>query len=226
MDGHDERWEAKQAHYQDPRVVADYEARRFRGWRQRGSTARKWQRIQALVGGDLSRARAVLDLPCGTGRFTRQLLAAGAPLVNADLSHAMLGAAERVARTAPGSSHFRGSVQCDVARLPFCDDAFDVVLSIRFLFHVPRPLRPVVLAELARVTRRWLVLDVRHKYCVTTHTKRLRAWLARERPPSPRYSLREIGEDLAASGLVLRRRVWLAPLFSEKMLLLCEKPRR
>ncbi len=218
-----DRWAAKQAHYQDPRVVAEYDARRFHGWRQRGSTARKWQLIESLVGGDLRSARAVLDLPCGTGRFTRELLDVGAPLVNADLSHAMLAAAERVARTKP--EHFRGSVQCDVSRLPFRDDAFDVVLSIRFLFHVPPALRPAVLRELARVSRRWIVLDVRHKYCVTTHTKRLRAWLLRKRAPTPRYSLREIEADLRASGLVLRRRVWLAPLFSEKMLLLCEKSR-
>jgi ubiquinone/menaquinone biosynthesis C-methylase UbiE len=223
MDGDQTRWTAKQAHYQDPRVVAEYDAHRFRGRHQRGSTARKWRRIQSLVGGDLSSARAVLDLPCGNGRFTRELLDAGAPLVNADLSRAMLGAAARVAGAAPRG--FRGSVQCDVAHLPFRDDAFDIVLSIRFLFHVPRALRPALLAEMARVSRRWLVIDVRHKYCVTTHTKRLRAWLSRKRPPSPRYSLREIDADLAAAGLVLRRRVWLAPLFSEKMLLLCEKSR-
>ncbi len=226
MDGERTRWAAKQAHYQDPRVVAEYDARRFHGAHQKGATARKWKRIRSLVGGDLASAGAVLDLPCGNGRFTRELLDAGAPLVNADLSLAMLGAAARVAESAsraPG--RFRGGVQCDVAHLPFRDDAFDVVISIRFLFHVPRALRPALLAEMARVSRRWLVIDVRHKYCVTTHTKRLRAWLARRRPPSPRYSLREIDADLAAAGLVLRRRVWLAPLFSEKMLLLCEKAR-
>lgn len=44
-------------------------------------------------------------------------------------------------------------IQGDVTRLPFEDGEFDVVLALDLLEHLPAELRPVALAELARVTR-------------------------------------------------------------------------
>ncbi len=46
----------------------------------------------------------------------------------------------------------------DIARLPFPDHRFDLVLAIEVLEHVPDP--EAALAELARVARRHLVLSV------------------------------------------------------------------
>lgn len=46
----------------------------------------------------------------------------------------------------------------DIARLPFPDDAFDLVLAIEVLEHVPDP--PAALAELGRVARADLVVSV------------------------------------------------------------------
>jgi ubiquinone/menaquinone biosynthesis C-methylase UbiE len=46
----------------------------------------------------------------------------------------------------------------DIARLPFPDDRFDLVLAIEVLEHVPDP--EAALAELARVARHHLVLSV------------------------------------------------------------------
>ena len=215
----EERWKRKQEHYQDPEVVASYDALRFTGPHQRRSTRRKWNAIRRTLGAELERARVVLDVPCGNGRFTPFLLAAGKRVVDADLSAPMLAAARERGggRTSP--------VRCDAEHLPFADDAFDLVLSIRFLFHVPRARRPAVLRELARVSRNRVVVDVRHRYSLTTWTKRLRARLSSRAMPSPRASLREIADDLRAAGLLLEKRVWLAPLFSEKMLLFCVKRR-
>lgn len=213
-----DRWRAKQQHYQDPRVVAAYDAERFSGARQRGSTRRKWRAMLRSLGSDWAGVASVLDVPCGTGRFEPALLGAGKRVVAADLSAPMLAAA----RAAAGGEGLHGLVRADALALPFAAASFDLVLSIRFLFHVPRELRPAALRELARVSRRFVVVDVRHKYCWTTWSKRLRARLAGRPAPTPRYSLSEIDSDLAASGLVLRERAWIAPGLSEKMLLVCE----
>lgn len=216
----EERWLRKKAHYQDPRVVREYDELRFSGGHQRGSTGRKWRAIEKALGPEFDTARSWLDVPCGTGRFTRPILAAHKLLIGADISQAMLQATSVAAGADP---RLRALVRCEVERLPFADGAFDVVLSIRFLLHVPRGLRAGMLRELARVSRRWVIVDVRHKYCYATHSRRLRAWLARRPPPSARSSLREIDADVSQAGLVLKKRVWLAPFFSEKMLLVCEK---
>lgn len=215
-----DRWAAKKAHYQDERVVARYDAERFRSSHERASTERKWRAIRAALGVELKPGAEVLDVPAGRGRFTSRILAAGLRLTSADLSEPMLRAAIEAAE---GASGFRGAVRGDAERLPFADQSFDLVLSVRFLFHVPPELRAGILREFARVSRRFVVVDVRHKYCWSTHTKRLRAWILRRRAPSRRASLGEIDRDVEAAGLRLVKRIWLAPGLSEKMLLVCEK---
>lgn len=215
-DDRSERWEAKKAHYQREDVVEKYDDVRFRNRHERRSTDKKWRLIRTAVGSLLPPRAKVLDVPAGTGRFTRHILDAGYALTSADLSFPMLQAAQRVAGAA---GRFDAAVRCDVERLPFADGAFDLVMSIRFLFHVPPELRAGILRELGRVSRGYVVVDVRHKYCYATHTKRFKAWIRRARAPSARASLAQIDRDVAASGLQLVQRIWLAPLLSEKMLL-------
>jgi ubiquinone/menaquinone biosynthesis C-methylase UbiE len=214
-----ERWERKQKHYQDARVVREYDARRFEGALTARSTEKKWGAVKKALGGEFERVRDVLDVPCGTGRFASRLAEAGKRFVQADLSSEMLASARTAA-----NGKARAEVRADAARLPFADESFDVVLSIRFLFHVPRELRPSVLRELARVARVGVVVDVRHKYCWTTWSKRLRAKLAGRRSPQ-RYSLKEIDEDFEAAGLAIVQRVWIAPGFSEKMVVFARRVR-
>jgi hypothetical protein len=48
-------------------------------------------------------------------------------------------------------------IEGDVTRLPFDDREFDVVLALDLLEHLSSDLRPVALAELARVTRTRLI---------------------------------------------------------------------
>jgi len=204
-----DRWRAKQAHYQDPAVAREYEARRFRSLHARGDTQRFWRAIEAGLGDDLGTVSSVLDAPGGTGRFAPFVARAGRRLVLADLSCAML--AEARATGAP-------RVCADALALPFADASFDLVLCMRFFFHVPRELQPRVLAELARVSRRFVAVDVRHN----------RAWSAwarvlRGAPVTPRLSPSEIDPLFARAGLGVRSKRFFAPGFSEKVLVLAEK---
>jgi ubiquinone/menaquinone biosynthesis C-methylase UbiE len=209
------RWRAKQAHYQAAEVARDYDAMRFATPHQRRSTDKKWRLIERAIGHELAAGARVLDVPSGTGRFTSRLVERGWHVVDADLSLPMLRA-----NTHDG---VLARVQADAEHLPFANASFDLVLCVRFLFHVPRELRAAILREMARVSRRFVIVDVRHRYCWNTHVKRLRARIRGARPPSKRMSLSEIDALVAASGLVLRERAWLAPGFSEKMLLVCER---
>jgi len=212
----DDRWRAKIAHYQDPAVVARYDAERFAGRGKGRATRAKWKAIRRGLGGEFESVARVLDVPCGTGRFTELLLGAGKHVVNADRSREMLLAARRKVGEGRASE-----VECDAARLPFADASFDLVLSVRFLLHVPKPMRAGILREMGRVSKRWVVVDVRHRYSLTTVGKRLRARIAGRQPPSLRSSLAEIDADVEAAGLQLVKRTWLSPGFSEKMLLFC-----
>jgi ubiquinone/menaquinone biosynthesis C-methylase UbiE len=214
-EGPADRWRAKQAHYQDPAVAREYEERRFRSARTRGDTARFWRAIESALGAELGSVRSVLDTPAGTGRFASFVLREGRKLVIADLSHAMLAQAR--ASGAP-------RVQADALSLPFADASFDLVLCMRFLFHVPRELQPGVLAELARVSRRFVAVDVRHGRAWSAWTRALRGRLL-ARPVPPRIAPAEIDLLFARAGLAVRGKRWFAPGFSEKVLVLAEKVR-
>jgi SAM-dependent methyltransferase len=209
-----DRWRAKQAHYQEQGVARGYEAQRFSSLRTRGDTARFWRAIERALGAELAGVRSVLDTPGGTGRFAALVARGGRRLVLADLSAAML--AEARATGVP-------RVQADALALPFAAGSFDLVLCMRFLFHVPRELQPRVLAELARVSRRFVAVDVRHGWAWSAWTRRVRSRLGGGRV-APRMRPSEIEPLFAEAGLALRSKRWFAPGFSEKVLVLAEKP--
>ncbi|HOG16257.1 MAG TPA: class I SAM-dependent methyltransferase [Syntrophales bacterium] len=102
----------------------------------------------------------ILDVGCGTGIFTADILARGASVVGLDISLPMLRRAQRRAGTAPFAA-----VAGDMARLPMADSSFDRVASITAieffrdgaaavaeLFRVARPGAVIVVASLNRLS--------------------------------------------------------------------------
>jgi SAM-dependent methyltransferase len=91
-----------------------------------------------------------LDVGCADGFFVQLLGELGARAMGLDLAEP---AVERVVSVfhAPG-------VVGDGTRLPFRDDAFDLVLTTETLEHVLAA--DVFVAELQRVARRWVVVTV------------------------------------------------------------------
>lgn len=216
--GHQPDWEKKKSHYQSEDVVRNYDVR-FKGGILGDKSERKWRMILKALGD--AEVSTVLDVPCGTGRFTERILDRGWKLVNADISMPML-------KKACGYTHRRdgymGCARLNAEHLPFADESLDLVLSIRFLMHVPRDIRINILREYARVSRRYVVLDVRHKYCATLWWKGFRRKLGFSvKVPEHRYGMRELDRDLAEGNLRIVRKVWSRRLFSEKLVLLCEK---
>jgi ubiquinone/menaquinone biosynthesis C-methylase UbiE len=207
-------WESKQALYQRPDIVSSYDRRRFPSDK---STLRKWRIIRRMLD-ERTDVQTVLDMPCGTGRFTGRLQEHGMRVVAADLSLAMLQEA-RGRHPSPLEA-----VRGDAARLPLRDGAVDMVLCIRFMMHVPPEHRVAVMRELARVSRRWVLLDVRHLYSLGYWWKSLRHSAGlKVKTPVFRYTWRKLKADLAQAGLTIHRQAWLCPGFSEKLLILCEK---
>lgn len=94
-----------------------------------------------------TRGQDVLDVACGTGVVAKAVadrLAGDGQVIGLDLNPAMLAVA---ARTRPGIEWRQG----DAERLPFPDEAFDVVTCQAALMFFPSPV--AALREMARVTR-------------------------------------------------------------------------
>jgi len=100
--------------------------------------------------GKVTAGERVLDMGCGTGRFTVPLAQRGAQVTGLDLSEAMLA----VASSKLDERGLRADMrQGDMACLPFSDGSFDTVTSMLALMHIPLKDRPAVFCEVSRVLK-------------------------------------------------------------------------
>jgi SAM-dependent methyltransferase len=100
---------------------------------EQGLMKREWPHVHGA---------RVLDLACGSGRYTALLTAAGAAsIVALDFSRPMLSRVSGAAR-----------IQASMTRLPFCDAAFDAVICGLAIGHTPD--LELWMREVARVLRR------------------------------------------------------------------------
>lgn len=210
----------KKEFYRRPEVAEDYDFHRFGRPGLQRRNRRKWAAIRKALA-DAAGVESVLDLPCGTGRFTGSLAGAGYRVVGGDISIEMM----RKALEAPDGARegVLGYVQSDAERLPFADGAVDCVMSIRFLFHVDPETRVRILREMRRVSGRWLILDYRHRYTWRWAKRWTLGRLGLSRREMPRVSRGEMRAELDAAGIVARRIIRVGtPLFSDKWIVLGE----
>jgi ubiquinone/menaquinone biosynthesis C-methylase UbiE len=140
------------AAYADPAMAATFDAKRFGGPIGQMLLADQ-ERVLAEFLGEV-RGRRVLDMGTGTGRAALALARLGAHVTGVDASAEMLAVAR--ARAAQEGLAIEFS-EGDAHRLVFPDSAFDAVVCLRVLMHVPD--WRIALAELCRVTRDRIVFD-------------------------------------------------------------------
>jgi ubiquinone/menaquinone biosynthesis C-methylase UbiE len=100
--------------------------------------------------------REILEIACGTGRFTAMLAERGADIVGLDISGPMLKQGRERAQSA-GVAENLEYMRGDAARLPFPDDHFDTVFAMRFFHLADDP--ETFLTEMRRVSREQILFD-------------------------------------------------------------------
>jgi len=203
--------------YRDVRTAEHYDQTRFTGMLGRI----KLKRDRDLVSRALREAVPIdrlLDLPCGTGRFTPVLEELAGKVVSADISLEMMNVAASRFRSAKASF-----VQCSVEELPFRDSSFDLTFTARFLLHLPSNLREAALLELSRVSKRWVFFDCLMETGLKGSLRRLLAPIKKERKPKKRMGKAELSRALERAGLRIHRIYRPSRIFSEKWMVLCEK---
>lgn len=140
--------------YRADEVAQGYEDKRFSGGgrlideRERAAVREALGPVDGLD---------VLEIACGTGRFTAMLSEEGADAVGVDISRPMLEQGLAQARAGAEKGGRLELIQGDAARLPFPDDTFDAVFAIRFL-HLADEAAPF-LREIKRVARDRVLFD-------------------------------------------------------------------
>jgi ubiquinone/menaquinone biosynthesis C-methylase UbiE len=209
----------KKQFYQSAEVAADYDEHRFRTPKRMRRNLRKWNAIQkalALAG----EVKTVVDLPCGTGRFTGHLARAGYEVVGSDISVEMMQQAAKL----PSVQHenIRGYVRADAESMPFPAKSVDCLMSIRFLFHVDPQTRRRMLREFGRVSRRWIIADYRHKYSFRYGIWKVAKTLGLTKRPFERVSVKSMKSEFEDAGLRVVKIIAVRRWLSDKWVVLAE----
>ncbi|HGY92975.1 MAG TPA: class I SAM-dependent methyltransferase [Planctomycetes bacterium] len=150
----------------------------------------------------LSPVESLLDAPCGVGRVAALSELQGIPYTGLDLAPAML---ERAVDRCRDEKRTVAWIRGDLESLPVKGRAFDVVLCLRLLHHLPEPTRSRVVQEAARAASRAVVFTYFHPFALHYAQRRLKTFLTGR--VSHRYShtsgwidrcLRDEGWRLAA----------------------------
>jgi SAM-dependent methyltransferase len=219
-------YEYKRDFYRSSQVADDYDFHRFSSPERQKRNVRKWAAIRKALS-LTSGVKTILDLPCGTGRFTGGLAREGYEVIGSDISLEMLQKAARVdVGKSPDGKQLavRGYLQANAEKLPLRDDSLDCVVCIRFMMHVDPATRVRMLREFRRVSRRWAIVDYRHKYTfryVLSHTF---GKLGFGRTPLSRVSRKDLEQEFRDAGFAIREVVRVsAPLLSDKWVVLAER---
>ena len=157
----------------------------------------------------------MLDAPCGTGRMTGEFL--DKRITALDVSASML-------KHVQSMQGVHSVLQGDIEKLPFPDGTFQLVLSVRFLHHLPdEGTLERCLTELARVSSGHVLVT----YFDTFALQNLRRWFKQRRRKRPGHRLSRswstFSEIARRAGLEPVKRRCSAPGFSEQWFVLFRK---
>ncbi|MHC3438836.1 class I SAM-dependent methyltransferase [Natrialbaceae archaeon A-gly3] len=144
--------------YQADDVAEEYDDKRFSQGGQLIDRREKEAVLEAIAPVE---GRNVLEIACGTGRFTVMLAERGADVVGLDISAAMLQQGREKAKRADVSETLQ-FLRGDAGRLPFPDDHFDTVVAMRFFHLADDP--SAFLSEMRRVARDQIVFDTFNRF--------------------------------------------------------------
>ncbi|RNJ26970.1 class I SAM-dependent methyltransferase [Halosegnis longus] len=177
--------------YQADDVAEEYDDKRFSRGGQLIDEREREAVLRALAPLE---GKKVLEVACGTGRFTAMLAEAGADIVGVDISAPMLQQGRQRARELGVEDHLQ-FMRGDAARLPFPDDHFDAVFGMRFFHLADTPAS--FLGEMARVSNSQVFFDTFKR----NSTRSIYNWLL---PMGSRlYSDEEVSRLLSGAGLTL-----------------------
>jgi len=129
--------------YTGKELVAQYDYRRFGGSGGQYVFQKDCAALELLMG---TSRDLLLDIPCGTGMYSKAFEKKGYDMIAADASMPMLEKTGQRQGDIP-------RVLCDANQLPFENSVFDAVMTIRLFQHLPEDNVTRILHELKRVTK-------------------------------------------------------------------------
>ena len=109
--------------------------------------ARPWRGVADISWMSVAEGERVLDLGCGNGKTSAALMERGAEVTGIDFSTSAVDSCRRL------FGEKGAFIEADVRGLPFDDNAFDIVVSVHVIEHVPECDIMKASEEIVRVLR-------------------------------------------------------------------------
>jgi len=142
----------------------------------------------------------VLDVPCGEGRVMLDLAQRGYAVTGADVSEEMVIVARRAAAASGLTCRVHRE---DLQKLTFPDGSFDTVICFRLFHKLPTELRQLIIGELCRVSRHYVLLSYDSAWSYTSIKRTLRIVLGGHKPDRWATSLEDVKGAFARCGFEL-----------------------
>jgi ubiquinone/menaquinone biosynthesis C-methylase UbiE len=203
-------------------VAEQYDSRRFTSLGGRLFDKAEKRAITACLDAaeQIYPIKKMIDLACGTGRISEFLAARGYQLTCGDISEEMLRVAKaRLESVGAGNTTF---LHVDIYKIDQPDASFDCVSAFRLFQHLTSEQRARALREMARISRRFVLVNVMHTSMYYEAVRKLRRALGRY---ATRYtsSQSETDQELRYAGLRLVKSIFTQTGFNGDRVLLLEK---
>jgi SAM-dependent methyltransferase len=163
----------------------------------------------------------VLDIPCGTGIATREMLAGGARVVGTDVSLPML----RFARTIAATPDDRATWVCgNIERLPFRPGTVHAVLCLRFFSHLPPSRWRAVLRALAGLTSGPIIIGLPMRWSSKHWWRAFKRRIGIDAKHRPIFSREVVVAAFEDAGLEINGSLWQSP-FTDTALVIARRKR-
>ena len=141
--------------WQDPITAMTYDEKRFSSISGKMSN---WLDKRALRKSlaSIPKDSKILDMPVGTGRMSYYMRSIGYHNITcADISEDMIHVASNILNPKKTIKFY----QTDAENTLFPNGAFDVIVSIRFMGHIPREIRINILREMSRICHGIIIIE-------------------------------------------------------------------
>ncbi len=173
----------------------------------------------------------LLMAPCSHGWFFDWFRRDGVGVVGIDIEKHRVEEAR--ARVSPPMETIEGNI----LEMPFADNQFEFVVCNRFILHFNDKFKAKAMKELARVTRRWLLVHYDYKYSIRQFGRLIKAARTPKKDFSNhpgyriwkregrklRYDRKMMAQEGQAAGLRIRKLYFVSYLISERVYCLYEK---
>ena len=157
----------------------------------------------------------IIDIPCGTGKMTRQLSDKYELYIGMDMSYQMMQQIKDKEKLTFG--------QADGTAIPFVDNAVDLIISLRLIHRLPADIKYKFFTELARVSNKYIIFSFSGNSLLLKILLRIKIALGMVPEKIIVDSLDHYHEILETKSFYFKKKIYVFPFVSNQIIYLYQR---